>query len=257
MAENSDGMIAFAQPGGIGLRQFDAGTALADVALTRAELGPVDVEGGLAAEVDRANDGVIVWTQGSAAARTLVAGYADRPPLAFALSSGTGWRNPASEAAPLRWAPAFELWGPVTYTVLIGNTPVGQSTNNVFRATAPLPEGRRTWRVVATDIRGQVTRSKSKTVRIDMTPPRLTVRVEREGGISKIRWSARDVPRPLGNSGFSRVRVDFGDGAEGRTVRSSRGSVSHRYRRSATLRVIAIDKAGNQTVVERPVTRRK
>jgi hypothetical protein len=33
--------------------------------------------------------------------------------------------------------------------------------------------------------------------------------------------------------------------------------VSHRYRRSATLRVIAIDKAGNQTVVERPVTRRK
>jgi hypothetical protein len=257
MAENSDGMIAFAQPGGIGLRQFDAGTGLPDVALTRAELGPVDVEGGLAAEVDRANDGVIVWTQGSAAARTLVAGYADRPPLAFALSSGTGWRNPASEAAPLRWAPAFELWGPVTYTVLIGNTPVGQSTNNVFRATAPLPEGRRTWRVVATDIRGQVTRSKSKTVRIDMTPPRLTVRVEREGGISKIRWSARDVPRPLGNSGFSRVRVDFGDGAEGRTVRSSRGSVSHRYRRSATLRVIAIDKAGNQTVVERPVTRRK
>jgi hypothetical protein len=256
MAENSDGMIAFAQPGGIGLRQFDAGRGLPDVALTRAELGPVDVEGGLAAEVDRADDGIVVWTQGSAAARTLVAGYADRPPLAFALSSGTGWRNPASEAAPLRWAPAFELWGPVTYTVLVGNTPVGQSTNNVFRATAPLPEGRRTWRVLATDLRGQTTRSKSKTVRIDMTPPRLTVRVEREGGISKIRWSARDVPRPLGSSGFSRVRVDFGDGGEGRTVRSNRGSVSHRYRRSATLRVIAIDKAGNQTVVERPVTRR-
>jgi hypothetical protein len=110
---------------------------------------------------------------------------------------------------------------------------------------------------VATDIRGQSTRSKAKTVRIDMTPPRLTVRVEREGGSSKIRWSARDVPRPLGNSGFSRVRVDFGDGAEGRTVRSGKGTVSHRYRRSATLRVIAIDKAGNQTVVERPVTRRK
>jgi hypothetical protein len=31
--------------------------------------------------------------------------------------------------------------------------------------------------------------------------------------------------------------------------------VVHRYRRSATLRVIAIDKVGNQTVVERDVRR--
>jgi hypothetical protein len=255
MAENSDGLLAFAQPTGVGVRQFDAGNAMPDVALTRPELGPVDVGGGLEAAVDRANDGVVVWTQGSEAGRTLVAGYADRPPLAFALSSGRAWRNPAS--APLRWAPAFELWGPLTYTVVVGNTVVGQSANNVFRATAPLPEGRRTWRVIATDIRGQSTRSKSRTVRIDMTPPRLTVSVKREAGLSKITWSARDVSRPLGNSGFSRVRVDFGDGAEAQTSRGSHGAVRHRYRRTATLRVIAIDKAGNQTVVERRVVRGK
>jgi hypothetical protein len=255
MAENSDGMIAFAQPTGVGIRPFDAGKPLADTPLTRAELGPVDLEGGLDAAVDRANDGIVVWTQGTAAARSLVAGYSDRPPLAFNLSSGTGWRNPA--ALPLRWAPAFELWGPVTYTVLIGNRPVGQTRSNSFRPKQPLPEGRRTWRVIATDIRGQSTRSKSKTVRIDMTGPRLTVRVEREGGVSKIRWSARDVERPFGSSGFSRVRIDFGDGAEARTVRSNRGTVAHRYRRSAKLRVIAIDRVGNQTVVERDVRRRR
>jgi hypothetical protein len=52
------------------------------------------------------------------------------------------------------------------------------------------------------------------------------------------------------------VRVDFGDGSEARTFRSTRGTVSHRYRRSATLRVIAIDRAGNQTVEERSVRRR-
>ena len=255
MAENSDGLIAFAQPTGVGIRQFDAGKPLADVALTRAELGPVDTGGGLEASVDRADDGVVVWTQGSPGARTLVAGYKDRPPLAFSVSSSTKWRNPAT--APLRWASAFELWGPLTYTVVVGNKVVGQSANNVFRATAPLPEGRRRWRVIATDIRGQSKRSKSRTVRIDMTGPRVTVRVERDGGVSKIHWSAHDVRRPLGSSGFSRVRVDFGDGAESRTVHSSRGTVSHRYRRTATLRVIAIDKAGNQTVVERRVTRHR
>jgi hypothetical protein len=254
MAENSDGLIAFAQPTGAGIRPFDAGKPLGDTPLARPELGPVDLEGGLEAAVDRADDGVVVWTQGSAAARTLVGGFADRPPLAFNLSSGTGWRNPAS--LPLRWAAAFELWGPVTYTVIVGGKAVGQTRSNVFRPKVPLPEGVRKWRVIATDIRGQTTGTKSKTVRIDMTGPRLTVRVEREGGISKIRWSARDVTRPLGASGFSRVRVDFGDGAEGRTLRSNRGSVSHRYRRSATLRVIAVDKAGNQTVVERDVRRK-
>jgi hypothetical protein len=254
MAENSDGIVAFAQAG-VGIRPFDAGKPLADTPLTRAELGPVDLAGGLEAAVDRANDGVVVWTQGSADARSLVAGYSDRPPLAFNLSSSTGWRNPA--ALPLKWAPAFELWGPVTYTVLVGGTPVGQTQSTTFRPKVPLPEGRRTWRVIATDIRGQTTGTRSKTVRIDMTAPRLTVRMSRDEGVSKIRWSARDVVPPRGASGFSRVRVDFGDGAEARTFSSTRGSVSHRYRRSATLRVIAIDRVGNQTVVERAVVRRR
>jgi hypothetical protein len=239
----------------VGIRQFDAGKPVADTPLTRPELGPVDLEGGLHAEVDRANDGVVVWTQGSAAARSLVAGYADRPPLAFNLSSGSGWRNPAS--LPLRWAPAFELWGPVTYTVLVDGKPVGTTQSNAFRPKTPLPEGARRWRVIATDIRGQTTGSKTRTTRIDMTAPRLTVRVERDGGVSKIRWSARDVVRPRGASGFSRVRVDFGDGSEAQTVRATRGTVSHRYRRTAKLRVIAIDRAGNQTVVERDVVRRR
>jgi hypothetical protein len=90
-----------------------------------------------------------------------------------------------------------------------------------------------------------------------MTAPRLSVNVERDGGVSKITWRARDVVRPRGSSGFSRVRVDFGDGAEAVTLRSTRGTVRHRYRRSATLRVIAIDAAGNQTVVERAVVRRR
>ena len=198
MAENSDGMIAFAQPTGVAIRPFDAGQALPDTPLTRPELGAVDLDGGLEAAVDRANDGVVVWTQGTSDARTLVAGYADRPPLSFNLSSGTGWRNPAS--APLRWAGAFELWGPLTYTVLVDGRPVGQTRDTVWRAKTPLPEGARRWRVIATDIRGQTTGSRSKTVRIDMTGPRLTVRVERESGVSEIRWSAGDIVRPRGSS---------------------------------------------------------
>ena len=254
MAENSDGLLAFAQPTGVGIRPFDAGRALPDTPLTRPELGPVDLDGGLEAAVDRADDGVVVWTQGTSAARTLVAGYADRPPLAFSLSSGRAWRNPAT--APLRWAGAFELWGPLTYTVLVDGRPVGQTRDTAWRPKAPLPEGLRRWRVLATDIRGQTTGTKSRTVRIDMTGPRLTVRVERESGLSRIRWRAGDVVRPRGSSGFSRVRIDFGDGSAAETSRATRGELSHRYRRSATLRVIAIDNAGNQTVVERAVVRR-
>jgi hypothetical protein len=255
MAENSDGIIAFAQQGGgVGIRPFDAGKALPDTPLTRPDLGPVDLDGGLAAAVDRANDGIVVWTHGTDDARTLAAGYADRPPLAFRLSSGTSWRNPAS--APLRWAGAFDLWGPLTYTVLIDGRPVGQTRDVTWRPKAPLPEGLHRWRVIATDIRGQTTGTRSRNVRIDMTGPRLTVNVERDAGISEIRWRAADVVRPRGSSGFSRVRIDFGDGSEPVTARSTRGTVRHRYRRSATLRVIAIDRAGNQTLEQREVRRR-
>jgi hypothetical protein len=255
MAENSDGLIAFAQPTGVAIRQFDAGKPLPDVAITRPELGPIDLDGGLEAEVDRANDGVIVWTQGTAANRSLVAGYVDRPPLAFRISSSTVWRNPVT--TPLRWAPAFELFGAPTYTVLLDGKPVGTTTDPVLRPAAPLPEGLHRLRVIATDVRGQTTGTPSKNVRIDQTPPRLTVRVERDEGVSSIRWSARDVQRPRGSSGFDRVRIDFGDGAAAVTSTATRGTVRHRYRRTSTLKVTAVDEAGNQVVVQREVRRRR
>jgi hypothetical protein len=254
MAENSDGIIAWAQPGGVGLRPFDAGKPQPDVALVRPELGPVDLDGGFDAAVDRADDGVVVWTQGSASSRSLVAGYSDRPPLAFTLTSNSKWRNPA--LAPLRWSGAFDLFGPLTYTVLVAGRPVGQTGQTLFKPTGPLPEGVHKWRVIATDARGQTTSSRSKTIRIDMTPPTLTVNVSRSHGVSRIKWRAADVTRPLGASGIDRVRLDFGDGAQPLTL-GRRGTVTHRYKRTSTLSVTAIDAAGNKTVVKREIRRRR
>ena len=98
-----------------------------------------------------------------------------------------------------------------------------------------------------------MTTSRTRLLRVDATPPRLTVRVsgERKAGQPlKVSVRAADVQNPRA-SGLTRVRIQFGDG---RTITTQRfrGTFTHRYARgSYTLRVSATDKAGGATVVTR------
>jgi hypothetical protein len=252
-AENNDALVAaIIGPAGaapfVRLRPFDDGKSQAEVTLSKAELGPVDPGAGFDVASDRAFDVVAAWVQGG----RLVAGFLDRAPLTF-----TGFTNQkcCRPAAPrLDWAAAFDLWGAVSYDVLVDKKVVGRTTATGLQLTKPLAGGTHRWQVVATDIRGQQTRSRTRLLRVDGLRPRQTIRYRRKGRTVTLSVRGRDIKRAgQRSSGIGSVRVAWGDGA--RTSGRSRVSARHRYRRSGSFALVVTtrDKAGNQVVRRRTV----
>jgi hypothetical protein len=205
-----------------------------DTVLSNPAFGPVDPSAGLDAAADRLGDAVTVFVQGAADQRRLVGAQFDRPPGKFLVYWGTGYRS--LKAKPLKWAPASELWGPLTYTVMIDNKAVGTTTAPPFTPPVRVKDGRHRWWVLATDQRGQQARTKSEPLRVDDTPPSLHVAVRRSGATVTVSAVAHDK-----RSGLRTIITSFGDGT------SHAGShVTHRYRRSGTYKLVvrAIDYAG-------------
>jgi hypothetical protein len=258
VADNSDALLAWVQsPGGeapsVRVRPFEKFAPLAESALSNPALGPVDPARGFEVAIDRAGSGVVAWIQSSPTlpgARSIVAGYLDRPPRAFNGFTATRYRGLARPT--LAWGRAIDLWGPVTYRVFLDGAQITELVDRTsWRPVQPIPDGVHRWQVQATDRRGQVTSSRVRILRVDATPPQLTVRVsgERKAGRAlKVSVRASDVQNPTA-SGLARVRIQWGDGTT-LTTRAFRGTFTHRYRRGAfTLRVSATDKAGGATVV--------
>jgi hypothetical protein len=205
-----------------------------DTVLSNPAFGPVDPSAGLDAAADRLGDAVTVFVQGAADQRRLVGAQFDRPPGKFLVYWGTGYRS--LKAKPMKWAPASELWGPLTYTVMIDNKAVGTTTAPPFTPPVRIKDGKHRWWVLATDQRGQQARTKSEPLRVDDTPPSLHVAVHRSGATVTVTAAAHDK-----RSGLRAIVTSFGDGT------SHAGSrVTHRYRRSGTYRLVvrAIDYAG-------------
>ena len=95
--------------------------------------------------------------------------------------------------------------------------------------------------VTATDRRGQVATSRTRTFRVDPGLPTLNIKVRRRGR----RVTVSTVARDRGPAGLDYVQIDWGDGS--RKVR--RRSSVHSYKKGRyTLKVTAADKAGNATV---------
>jgi hypothetical protein len=255
--ENGDGLIAWQNADlTIHARAYTnvraSRTVQAPQPDTPLSLGPTDAADGLEASADRAGDIAVAFVQGAAGARSLAVASFDRAPGAFRLSSGTSYRN--ASATPLKWTQSFELWGPLTYTVLVDGRAAGQTTTNAL-ALPGLPDGVHRWRVIATDRRGQVTATSTRILRQDATPPRARVTVSgtrRRGQAVKVTVRPTDA-NPAGRpaSGVGRVQIAWGDG--GRTS-ARRGT--HRYRRSGklTLRVSVRDRANNVVIVRRALT---
>src|SRR4029453_9403321 len=126
--------------------------------------GPTDAARGLEAAADRAGDVAVAFGQGDGDSRRIGAARYDRAPGAFRASTTTKWRKFARP--PLKWGTAFELWGPLTYQVLIDNKPVAQTTSTGVTVPTVVPDGMHRWRVVATDIRGQSTSTPSRNLRV-------------------------------------------------------------------------------------------
>jgi hypothetical protein len=223
-----------------------------DALLTNPALGAADPAAGFDGAGDRTGDFAFAWVQGGPSDRRLVVGSYDRLPGAFQIStSSKNWRNVIKN--PLAWGTALELWGPLTYTVLIDGKPVVQTqTTKAALAVGALSEGLHTWRVTATDRRGQSVTTPVKPLKVDTVAPTASFSVKRKKRVVNVTAKANDVLPPSGQAaGVKYVRIDWGDGSGYEQARKA----SHRYGKTGafTIRVSATDKAGNTVVVEREI----
>jgi hypothetical protein len=251
LGDNAEGVVTWTQAPaggvpGVQARPFLRGAPRAEAGLARPQLGPVDPALGFDAAADRLGSTVIAWVQGSAADRRVVVGLADRPP---------GFVQPAAvrriqrtRRPLLRWAPAVELWGPVTYRLEVDGRRVAQTPATRAAPEVDLADGVHRWRVVAVDRRGQERPSEARLLRIDATPPRLRVRVARRGGVVRVRFRAVDRPR-RGGSGLRSVRASLGRVA--RATRRSRGTLVLPTAARGRVVITARDRAGNRVVARR------
>jgi hypothetical protein len=266
VSENGDGLVAFQQgdaSGGrsIHARPYDyvpASRAVTppgdDVTLSNPALGPTEAARGLLAGADRAGDIAVAFVQGTGAGSQIVAAAFDRAPGSFVGNTTSKWRKFARP--PLKWSAAFELWGPLSYTVLIDDKPVGQTTSTGITVPTVVKDGLHRWRVVATDRRGQTSATPTRNIRVDATAPKVTFRItgtRKRGRFVKVAAKVSDASGTAAKaSGLEAVRIAFGDGS--RAIAGRRAS--HRYGHSGrvTVRVTATDKAGNVRTVKRRIT---
>lgn len=266
-AENFDGVAAWLQTSTLGVaevrgRLLEDDVALAqpppfgpDVVLSDPALGPVDAAAGIDADVTRAGDAAVVFIQEGADGRRLVLGAYDRAPGEPVGTTSTGWRR--TTLPQLGWAGAFDVWGGITYSVLLDGQPVGTTADTRFTPPAPVADGIHRWQVVATDRRGQVARSAARNLRIDGTPPKLLIKIggKRLTG-KRLTFAVRaiDLRSPAG-SGIRQVRIDYRDGTPAVITPAERPIFSHAFSRKGTysVRISATDGAGNVVVGYRKV----
>ncbi len=246
IAENNDAFAAWLPGDGSALiRPYDIDPAKRQApppgpvkAISRADFGPVVPELGMDMAVNRAGDANAVFVQGPPEARRLVTGAYDRPPGAFRTFTSSKYGNFA--ARPLSWASSFELQGRPTYRVEVDGKPVGETRDT--KLAAPVADGVHTWRVVATDRRGQTATTPARTLRVDALPPELELKLTGKraaGKPVKLAVTAADGSLDLpSGSGVKTVAISWGD----RTLPAAGRLATHRYKRGTwTITVTATD----------------
>ena len=203
----------------IRLRPYDfdartrAVTAPGDpVLISDPALGAPDAARGLHGAANRAGDLSVAFVQGDGAGRRIVAASFDRAPGTFAGYTSTRWRRASRPA--LSWGASFELWGPLTYRVELDGQAVATTATTRATLAQPVADGLHRWRVVAVDRRGQATATRTRTLRVDATKPRIA----RFGA----RRSGRTVRSPCGRA----TRRAPGRGPPGSTSYGSTGATA-------------------------------
>jgi hypothetical protein len=225
-------------------------------------------------------DAIVAWTQGSGAGTQVAAAVVDAPPNPFFVETPTGWRR--QPEIGVHWAAAVNAIGGVTYSVSVDDEPVGKETKKLFALLkrGQIGDGRHRIQVFAIDEAGQQTGSRNAVLRVDRTPPQVTLRRQGRRLVVSITDGAR-----LTTSGLkgSSAKVGFGDGSgknggggnkggaggggEGTTISAAGGkgakakkkpivkTIRHAYAKAGTYRIIvsARDRAGNTTDFERKV----
>ncbi len=192
-------------------------------------------------------DGLIAFEQGPVGNTAIVASQATAPPAELIVSAPNGWVKPSG--ALISWEPALSANGPLSYDVVLDGHPFATSAGALSMHLSPLGLGSGVHRVqlLATDTYGQSTLSAPATLKVDDTPPTVTITHTR--GSETVVVRVRDAYSGVDTQA---VKVDFGDGhSAGRRTR-----VSHRYAHPGIYRLVVHirDKLGNSGVVRRLVS---
>jgi hypothetical protein len=210
------------------------------VTVSNPAYGPVN-DPGVYIGGDRVGDFAVAMVQGADGAKALTVAVYDDPPTSPYIGLAEAFKR--KTRPELKWRAGTDLWGEQTYRVFMDGVQIGQTKASSLVPATPLKTGRHKWFVEAVDLRGQTSRSRERTMKLDATAPTLSVRVDGKrarGQALKIRVTVSD----QGGSGLDHTTIDFGDHSS--TSRSRK--VSHRYRAGKfTLKVAAVDKAGNVT----------
>jgi hypothetical protein len=194
-------------------------------------------------------DAIVGFLQGDGANTQIAAVVVRAPPGEFVLDTPAVWIKAAR--IPLQWETPLAGAGKLTYSVLVDDREVAENITSVetVLSRSEVSSGVHTIQVEATDSLGQVVDSEPSTLKIDRTPPRVSVRVR--GGSVVVRVS--DGPKKESSGvAVGSVHVSFGDGRSAQ----GRAKVSHRYKSggSFTVTVTASDKAGNKVSARRRVS---
>jgi hypothetical protein len=231
--------------GGVGVLERDPnGTPTQNVlsADTGGDIHAVDLAGSDIA------DAVIGFLQGDGTNQTINVATINAPPGAFDVAAPPTWTD--ARRVPLEWDPAPHGMTPVTYTLLVDDQDVADGLHGTSYSLWPSQagDGIHTVSVSATDTQQQETDSSTSELLIDRTAPRISLR--RRG--RTLRVAVSDGPRGQvsGVAGGS-TKVSWGD------KRRSSGSrkLTHNYQRdgSFTIKIVALDNAGNRRVVKKRV----
>lgn len=192
----------------------------------------------LAAAGSGLGDELVAFRQGSAQQTRVMAGIAQAPPKQFHVEAPIGWVS--AGAASVKWQPALEALGSVTYSVIVDGRTVAHGLSGLSASLGKdqLGDGVRHVQVLASDQLGQETMSSPVSLKVQSNPP--LVRVVHVG---KQRVKVRLYGDEAGVRS-AKTRIDFGDGT---TVRH-RDTAAHTYLRPGRYTVVveAIDKVGNR-----------
>jgi PKD repeat protein len=216
-------------------------------------------------------DAVIAWMQGAPGDSEVVGDVVSVAPHTFTVTTPTGWQSAAG--ATVTWNPAAATTT-VTYAIyvdgrlVLGNIagppatapstdpnfpsqPVS-STAEAVTISRHLPvtgigTGVHEVQVVATDALGQTLASSEQKLKLDDTPPQVSLATADDHHAARV-----TVSDPDSGVAAQATRIDFGVGA---TV-AHKVSATHVYNAPGTypVTVHAVDKAGNATTVELKVT---
>jgi hypothetical protein len=206
--------------------------------------GPI---GELAVGRSGLGDGLVAFQQGPLGNAAIVAAQATAPPAELILSTPTGWVEPSR--AEVSWEPALSANGPPRYHIVLDGRPLPTPAGVFALRLSPrgLGDGVHRVQLLVTDIYGQATLSAKQTLRVDGTPPAVSIRRTQHGHAVSVR-----VSDPDSGVNVHAVRVSFGDGRRA----GGRRRLTDRYSHPGIYQVVvrARDRLGNAGAVRRLVS---